>query len=875
MMASLRITLTVVLLLAAGLAPAFTADMSLELVASLGGDAVHTIAVQGDLVYCSSKTGLVIYDASDPAHITRIGTADVGSAALSVAVAGNYAYLGMASDELRIFDVSDPTLPVQVGRYSGMGAGQIIIDRGYAYVGGNFSGYYVLDLSDPAYPVEVYHVVSSDYPYVGTMVISGNYAYVPYNSMSFIEVRVRDISDPRAPQDIGAFAIPNGSWPIAASPGRLYLGDTAGGVRIWDVSNPASARELGSIDTGYVPEQAVVSGDYAFVREELPTVEYVWDELPDRDIIHVIDASNPSAVREVGSFAITGRMSYIAHAGAILYAAVCGHGVVAVDTSDPAAPAEAGRALSTSGGYLMVINEQYAYLTGYQCVDVIGVSRPSVPAFVALFPHHEYAPVAADARGYLYCLATYNGQGAGRHGMRILDASDPTHVTTVAELFPDTDFAALAVSGDYAYAAHVGADILVLDISDPQLTHLVGVVGYGSGIQTSGIAAAPNGYVYTSTQPPASGPGSFLNVVDVSTPTAPALAAQLSFPDTWSISDIVLRGQYLYLTTDARSTVPASGRLLIVDVSRPTGPMVAGTVEWTCANADWVNVSGIALVANLAYVRVEPEIISTRPMPSPMAIEVAGPRLAVIDVTNPSAPAEVRSYPLGDSFLEEVAADPAARMTAIGRYLYFTQCGRGLAVFSEGRFPDVPGTYWAFDEIMDCAAAGIVSGYPDGAYRPFLPVTRDQMAVYISRALAGGDASVPAFTGTPSFSDVPTDYWALKYVQYAVSKGVVKGYSDGTYKPTDQVDRGQMSVFIARAIATPTAGADLVNYTPPATATFPDVPTSFWAYKYVEYIAQPTIAVTKGYPDGDYHPEYICTRDQMAVYVARAFKLPV
>jgi hypothetical protein len=53
------------------------------------------------------------------------------------------------------------------------------------------------------------------------------------------------------------------------------------------------------------------------------------------------------------------------------------------------------------------------------------------------------------------------------------------------------------------------------------------------------------------------------------------------------------------------------------------------------------------------------------------------------------------------------------------------------------------------------------------------------------------------------------------------------------------------------------------------------VPTNFWAYKYVEYIAQPDIGVTKGYPDGDYHPEYICTRDQMAVYIQRAFKLPL
>jgi hypothetical protein len=183
--------------------------------------------------------------------------------------------------------------------------------------------------------------------------------------------------------------------------------------------------------------------------------------------------------------------------------------------------------------------------------------------------------------------------------------------------------------------------------------------------------------------------------------------------------------------------------------------------------------------------------------------------------------------------------------------------------------------YWALWEIEAAYAAGIVKGYSDGTYKPTDPVTRDQMAVYISRALAGGDANVPAFTGTPSFSDVPADYWAFKYVEYAVSKAVVKGYSDGTYKPTDQVTRDQMSVFIARAIATPADGADLVNYAPPATPTFPDVSTTFWAYKYVEYIAQPSIGVTNGYPDGDYHPEYICTRDQMAVYVARAFKLPV
>jgi hypothetical protein len=165
--------------------------------------------------------------------------------------------------------------------------------------------------------------------------------------------------------------------------------------------------------------------------------------------------------------------------------------------------------------------------------------------------------------------------------------------------------------------------------------------------------------------------------------------------------------------------------------------------------------------------------------------------------------------------------------------------------------------------------AGIVTGYSDGTYRPAQAVTRDQMAVYISRGLAGSDAAVSNGPAQPSFSDVAPDYWAYRYVEYASAKGVVEGYAGGSYRPLVALDRGQMAVFIARAIA----GSDAAVASGPATPAFSDVPTSFWAYKYVEYIAHPSVAVTEGYPDGLYHPEYACTRDQMAVYVARGFGL--
>jgi len=181
--------------------------------------------------------------------------------------------------------------------------------------------------------------------------------------------------------------------------------------------------------------------------------------------------------------------------------------------------------------------------------------------------------------------------------------------------------------------------------------------------------------------------------------------------------------------------------------------------------------------------------------------------------------------------------------------------------------PDDPEDYWALDYILACVEAGIVDGYPDVSYRPALPVARDQMAVFVSRALAGGDALVPTGPATAAFTDIPTDHWAFRYVAYAVDTGVTGGYSDGTYRPTVTVDRGQMAVFIARAMC----GGDAFVPTGPATAFFPDVPTDHWAFKYVEYIRGES--VSGGYPDGTYRPLVACTRDQMAVYVARAFGL--
>jgi hypothetical protein len=114
-------------------------------------------------------------------------------------------------------------------------------------------------------------------------------------------------------------------------------------------------------------------------------------------------------------------------------------------------------------------------------------------------------------------------------------------------------------------------------------------------------------------------------------------------------------------------------------------------------------------------------------------------------------------------------------------------------------FADVPVTHWAYRHVEYARELGVTQGYADG-YHPDEPVDRGQMAAYISRAVAGGDAAVPPGPTAPTFQDVPVDYWAYRYVEYAAAQGLVVGFGDG-YRPAAPVDRAQMAVFISRAIS--------------------------------------------------------------------------
>jgi hypothetical protein len=181
------------------------------------------------------------------------------------------------------------------------------------------------------------------------------------------------------------------------------------------------------------------------------------------------------------------------------------------------------------------------------------------------------------------------------------------------------------------------------------------------------------------------------------------------------------------------------------------------------------------------------------------------------------------------------------------------------------RFPDIEpgsGSAWARTEIEECAGRVpfIVLGYEDGLYHGELTVNRAAMAVFVARA---GQYALDD-VAEPPFPDVPFGYWAEREIQACVHHGVVKGYPDGIYRPEVTITRDQMAAYIQRA-----CGYDLPDLTE---NPFPDVPDHSWAAREIQACVDH--GVVRGYPDGFYRPEWEVTRDQMAVFVYRAFIQP-
>jgi hypothetical protein len=161
-----------------------------------------------------------------------------------------------------------------------------------------------------------------------------------------------------------------------------------------------------------------------------------------------------------------------------------------------------------------------------------------------------------------------------------------------------------------------------------------------------------------------------------------------------------------------------------------------------------------------------------------------------------------------------------------------------------------------YTAVMSLQDKGIVSGYADGTFRPYNQVTRGQVAKMMVLAF-----HLPLMVGDGQrFSDVPADEVFASYIETAYTHNLVSGYADGTFRPANNVTRGQLAKIIVEA-----AGIKLAN---PAAPGYSDVPIDSTFYRYIETAR--ANGMMSGYPDGTFRAGAEANRGQVSKVVMLA-----
>lgn len=159
------------------------------------------------------------------------------------------------------------------------------------------------------------------------------------------------------------------------------------------------------------------------------------------------------------------------------------------------------------------------------------------------------------------------------------------------------------------------------------------------------------------------------------------------------------------------------------------------------------------------------------------------------------------------------------------------------------------------EEIMYLVEEGIISGYPDGTFRPDRTVTRGEAAIMIGRAF-----DLDGTQRNTKFKDVSATSKASGYIDAAVKKGIISGYKDNTFRPNASISRGDMSIILSKAF----------DLNIPSFFKFDDVGTKMAAYEHIHKLSAASISI--GYSDGTYRPRLKTTRAQFSAFLARALE---
>ncbi|MHB1034193.1 MAG: Ig-like domain-containing protein [Pirellulales bacterium] len=261
----------------------------------------------------------------NPLLVGALGTSEAND----VVVVGTLAYIAAGSAGLVIADISDPAAPKLLGSYDTWGANDLAVFGTTAYVADGPAGLVIIDVTNPSAPARL---GAFDTSHARIVAVSGTVAYLADVIEGLI---LFDVANPATPVRKGAINVGAYAEDVTVSGKVAYMADGSAGLQIIDVTNPAAPVRMSTVDTsGYSAGVAVV-GNLAYVAD-------------DGAGLAIIDVTNPAAPVRKGVIDTGGSARGVAVSGNLAYVADATAGLAVYDVADPAAPVRLG-VYDTSG----------------------------------------------------------------------------------------------------------------------------------------------------------------------------------------------------------------------------------------------------------------------------------------------------------------------------------------------------------------------------------------------------------------------------------------------------------------------------------------------------------------------------------------------
>ncbi|MCB0111593.1 MAG: hypothetical protein KDE53_36975, partial [Caldilineaceae bacterium] len=404
--------------------------------------------------------------------------------ALTVAVQGDYAYLGF-SFNVAVIDVSDPTNP-HVAASLLLSANDLVIADNKLYVAGR-AGLFVVDITAPTAPTVLGQLTVDET--LTAVAVKGAYVYLIHHH----DLLVIDASNPAFLQQIARVTMAHRIEKITIAGDHAYLSGSKG-IDIVDISGPHQPALISHIPSSTSVYGPVVVGDFAY---------FIQDQQ-----LFTLDVSDPATPQVIAQSSMPGLYGQFVLVGSLAYVANLGRGLEIFDLAAPDNVQPLGAYRSRSYALDLVIKGDHAYVALLdEGLNIIDIGNPTAPELVGNLLRLGPVYDVASAQGKLYCIAGWDGllhqwnlqaspclpaeichvsstaifdfvvqdhliYAIDPRGLLVIDVADATVPTTLAT-YPLADAWSLALADHTVYISGRSGTVTAIDVSDPAQPQLL------------------------------------------------------------------------------------------------------------------------------------------------------------------------------------------------------------------------------------------------------------------------------------------------------------------------------------------------------------------------------------------------------------------